>query len=75
MDRVIKTVSNFIPYSLSTDCSQIREYHAAYYRGDINTRDVIIVAHGHFNRALIARWNDFPLSLGVSRLRIKASVC
>lgn len=29
-----------------------------------NTRDVLIIAHGHFTRAFIARWINSPISLG-----------
>jgi broad specificity phosphatase PhoE len=27
-------------------------------------RDVVIVAHGHFNRCMIARWMNMPLEDG-----------
>ncbi|MEV0359572.1 acid phosphatase [Nocardia sp. NPDC050697] len=27
-------------------------------------RDVVLVGHGHFSRALIARWNEFPIVEG-----------
>ena len=45
-------------------CAQVREYHRQYSEEGLNTRDVLIVAHGHFNRCLIARWIDSPLCLG-----------
>ena len=28
-------------------------------------RDVLIIAHGHFNRVFIARWVDYDLKLGM----------
>ncbi|KAF9015513.1 histidine phosphatase superfamily [Cyathus striatus] len=44
--------------------SKVKEYHRQYVEQGINTRDVVIVAHGHFSRVLIARWINFPLHLG-----------
>ncbi|TFK36844.1 histidine phosphatase superfamily [Crucibulum laeve] len=44
--------------------SKVREYHKQYKEEGINTRDVLIVAHGHLSRVLIARWMNFPLHLG-----------
>ncbi|KJA29291.1 hypothetical protein HYPSUDRAFT_1076190 [Hypholoma sublateritium FD-334 SS-4] len=44
--------------------SKVREYHRQYKEEGINTRDVLIVAHGHFSRVLISRWITFPLCLG-----------
>ncbi|KDQ63406.1 hypothetical protein JAAARDRAFT_29435 [Jaapia argillacea MUCL 33604] len=48
------------------DCiiAQVREHHRLYKEEGKGTRDVLIVAHGHFNRVLITRWVNFPLSLG-----------
>ncbi|KAJ3516464.1 hypothetical protein NLJ89_g1113 [Agrocybe chaxingu] len=43
---------------------KVREYHRQYKVEGIHTRDVLIVAHGHFNRVLISRWINFPLCLG-----------
>jgi len=43
---------------------QVREYHREWREEGQGTRDVVIVAHGHFNRCLIARWIDLPLSEG-----------
>ncbi|KIM47879.1 hypothetical protein M413DRAFT_439557 [Hebeloma cylindrosporum] len=43
---------------------KVREYHRQYKEDGLNTRDVLIVAHGHFNRVLISRWITFPLCLG-----------
>ncbi|KAJ7076575.1 histidine phosphatase superfamily [Mycena belliarum] len=46
--------------------AKVREYHRQYKEepSSTNTRDVVIVAHGHFSRVLIARWINFPLCLG-----------
>ncbi|KAF8203706.1 histidine phosphatase superfamily [Pholiota molesta] len=44
--------------------SKVREYHRQYVEEGINTRDVLIVSHGHFSRVLISRWINFPLCLG-----------
>lgn len=41
----------------------------------LNTRDVMVVAHGHFSRVFISRWINFPLELGMgflSRLNMNA---
>jgi len=43
---------------------KVREYHRQYKEEGLNTRDVLIVAHGHFSRCLISRWVEFPLCLG-----------
>ncbi|KAJ3849583.1 phosphoglycerate mutase-like protein [Lentinula lateritia] len=42
----------------------VRKYHREYHEEGLNTRDVVIVAHGHFSRVLISRWIQFPLKLG-----------
>jgi broad specificity phosphatase PhoE len=47
---------------------QVREYHRKYFEEGTGTRDVLIVAHGHFNRVFISRWLEFPLALGISPL-------
>ncbi|KAG7450660.1 phosphoglycerate mutase-like protein [Guyanagaster necrorhizus] len=44
----------------------VREYHRQYKEEGLNTRDVVIVAHGHFSRVLLARWIRFPLRLGTN---------
>ncbi|KAF9270079.1 phosphoglycerate mutase-like protein [Marasmius fiardii PR-910] len=44
--------------------AKVREYHRQYYEEGLNTRDVMIVAHGHFSRVFISRWIEFPLRLG-----------
>ncbi|KAH9858200.1 phosphoglycerate mutase-like protein [Lenzites betulinus] len=48
------------------DCviEKVREHHRAWKEEGKGSRDVVIVAHGHFSRVLIARWINFPLSLG-----------
>ena len=43
---------------------QVREYHKQYKEKGTNTRDVLIVAHGHFSRVLIARWINCSIELG-----------
>ncbi|PPQ67043.1 hypothetical protein CVT26_009940 [Gymnopilus dilepis] len=43
---------------------KVREHHQQYKEGKVDTRDVLIVAHGHFNRVLISRWINFSLCLG-----------
>jgi hypothetical protein len=44
---------------------KVREYHRKWKEESQGTRDVVIIAHGHFNRCLIARWVGLPLSEGV----------
>ncbi|ESK97951.1 phosphoglycerate mutase [Moniliophthora roreri MCA 2997] len=44
--------------------AKVREYHRQYYEEGLNTRDVMIVAHGHFSRVFVARWINSPLCLG-----------
>jgi len=44
--------------------AKVREYHRQYKEEGLNTRDVVVVAHGHFSRVLISRWINFPLCLG-----------
>ncbi|KAH9944041.1 phosphoglycerate mutase-like protein [Epithele typhae] len=44
--------------------AKVREHHRAWKEEGKGSRDVVIVAHGHFNRVLISRWINFPLSLG-----------
>ncbi|KAH9486612.1 Acid phosphatase [Psilocybe cubensis] len=43
---------------------KVRQYHKEYKEEGKHTRDVLIVAHGHFSRVLISRWINFPLCLG-----------
>ncbi|TCD62773.1 hypothetical protein EIP91_006417 [Steccherinum ochraceum] len=43
---------------------KVREDHRKWLENGEGSRDVVIVAHGHFNRVFIARWIRFPLSLG-----------
>ena len=51
-------------------CTQVRNLHKEYVEGKSETRDVLIVAHGHFNRVLICRWLTFPLVLGEHNHRV-----
>ncbi|KAL0579372.1 hypothetical protein V5O48_002648 [Marasmius crinis-equi] len=44
--------------------AKVREYHRQYFEEGLHTRDVMIVAHGHFSRVFISRWINFPLCLG-----------
>ncbi|KAJ7225656.1 histidine phosphatase superfamily, partial [Mycena pura] len=44
--------------------AKVRDYHRQYKEKGLHTRDVVIVAHGHFSRVLISRWINFPLALG-----------
>ena len=53
-----------IPSSNPLKPVQVREHHQQYKEGKVDTRDVLIVAHGHFNRVLISRWINFSLCLG-----------
>ncbi|OCH95830.1 phosphoglycerate mutase-like protein [Obba rivulosa] len=43
---------------------KVREDHRQWLEEGKGRRDVVIVAHGHFNRVFIARWNEFPLVYG-----------
>jgi len=43
---------------------KVREYHRQYQEKGLNTRDVLIVAHGHFSRVFIARWINSSIELG-----------
>ncbi|KIJ45147.1 hypothetical protein M422DRAFT_29997 [Sphaerobolus stellatus SS14] len=42
----------------------IREIHRKYREEGVGKRDVLVVAHGHFTRVLIARWLEAPITLG-----------
>ncbi|KAF9244573.1 histidine phosphatase superfamily [Melanogaster broomeanus] len=44
--------------------AKVREIHRQYFEEGKGTRDVLIVAHGHFNRVFISRWINFDLALG-----------
>jgi len=44
--------------------SKVREHHRKYFEEGIASRDVLIVAHGHFNRVFISRWLESPLAVG-----------
>lgn len=45
---------------------KVRAYHRQYYEEGTVSRDVMIVAHGHFGRVLTARWVGFPAAYGRS---------
>lgn len=49
---------------VDTVIQKVREHHKKYLEEGTVSRDVVIVAHGHFNRVAIARWNRFPLYMG-----------
>ncbi|KAI0756605.1 phosphoglycerate mutase-like protein [Daedaleopsis nitida] len=49
---------------VDTVISKVRERHRLWKEEGEGSRDVIIVAHGHFNRCFISRWINFPLCLG-----------
>ena len=40
----------------------------------MKTRDVLFVGHGHFSRAVIARWIELPLSEGIRFAMVAASI-
>jgi len=44
--------------------AKVRQMHQRYFDNGEEGHDVIIVAHGHFTRSLIARWIGYPLPLG-----------
>ncbi|KAG8976750.1 hypothetical protein FRC05_003100 [Tulasnella sp. 425] len=44
--------------------AEVHEVHRKYFEDGEGRRDALIVAHGTFSRALIARWMRFPLCLG-----------
>jgi broad specificity phosphatase PhoE len=43
---------------------KVRQYHRQYFEEGRGARDVLIVAHGHFNRVFISRWINLDLALG-----------
>ncbi|KAI0094775.1 phosphoglycerate mutase-like protein [Irpex rosettiformis] len=49
---------------VDTVIEKVRAHHKEYLEKGTVSRDVVIVAHGHFNRVFISRWIRFPLSLG-----------
>ncbi|KZT05972.1 phosphoglycerate mutase-like protein [Laetiporus sulphureus 93-53] len=51
-------------HRVDTVIEKVREHHTLWHEAGIGCRDVVIIAHGHFNRCMIARWIDFPLHLG-----------
>ncbi|KAF8647950.1 hypothetical protein AX16_006482 [Volvariella volvacea WC 439] len=48
------------------DCliGQVRKWHREYKEEGLHSRDVIVVAHGHFSRVFIARWLNLGLDHG-----------
>jgi len=42
----------------------VRQHHKEYVEGSNNTRDVLIIAHGQINGALVVRWLNSDLGLG-----------
>ena len=70
-ERYIRHPQN-LPLVVSTDAPidiDSSEYQE-YVDGKSENRDVLIVAHGHFNRVLICRWLTFPLVLGEHNGRV-----
>jgi len=51
-------------HRVDTVIAKVKEYHRNWHEHGEGSRDVVIFAHGHFNRVLIARWINFPLHLG-----------
>ncbi|TFK91667.1 phosphoglycerate mutase-like protein [Polyporus arcularius HHB13444] len=49
---------------VDTVIAKVRELHRQWKEEGKGCRDVVIVAHGHFNRCFIARWIGFDLCLG-----------
>ncbi|KAI0932015.1 hypothetical protein AcW1_000737 [Taiwanofungus camphoratus] len=49
---------------VDTVIEKVREHHRLWKEEGKGSRDIVIIAHGHFNRSLIARWINFPLHLG-----------
>jgi hypothetical protein len=45
---------------------KVREHHKAWMENGTGNRDVVIVAHGHFNRCFVARWINAPVAYGWS---------
>lgn len=49
------------------DHAQVRKWHQEYLQDSTSDKpDVMIFAHGHFGRVLIARWLGYPLAHGRS---------
>ncbi|CCM05173.1 uncharacterized protein FIBRA_07382 [Fibroporia radiculosa] len=51
-------------HRVDTVIDKVKAHHKAWFDKGVGCRDVVIIAHGHFNRCLIARWINFPLRLG-----------
>ena len=56
-----------VPQLLILIVQQVQQHHKNYLEEGVGSRDVVIVAHGHFNRVFISRWVEFPLALGSSQ--------
>ncbi|KAF8516394.1 histidine phosphatase superfamily [Gautieria morchelliformis] len=52
--------------------AKVHEIHRQFKEEGIGARDVLIVAHSHFTRAVIARWLKAPLVLG-SHFNVEAA--
>lgn len=74
VDLVIDKVRKLRYMIYTFNIAQVREHHKQYKEGVHDTRDVIIVAHGHFSRVFIARWIEFPLRLGASLMFLIGSI-
>jgi broad specificity phosphatase PhoE len=55
-----------IEFRVDSIIAKVRAYHKKYFEEGTASRDVMIVAHGHFGRILTARWVGFPASYGKS---------
>jgi len=51
-------------YRVDNAIRAVREHHRKWKEDGVGSRDVVVIAHGHFNRVFISRWINFPLSLG-----------
>jgi broad specificity phosphatase PhoE len=49
---------------LLSKIQKVRQRHKAWAEDGIGSRDVVIVAHGHFNRCFVARWLNASLDFG-----------
>ncbi|EPT03912.1 hypothetical protein FOMPIDRAFT_1022085 [Fomitopsis schrenkii] len=51
-------------HRVDTVIAKVKGHHRQWHEEGKGRRDVVIIAHGHFNRVLISRWINFPLALG-----------
>ncbi|MGV0837512.1 acid phosphatase [Mycolicibacterium thermoresistibile] len=56
------------------DVSARADQALAYACEQLAHRDVVYVGHGHFSRAMIARWVELPVSQGIRFAMVPASV-